>query len=71
MSFAQLTETYGEQVNRIIRRYGLYCAVCAHSPLETIRQGAKKHGLDDHQLARLIAELIFVIGKKSVTQKIN
>ena len=41
----------------VLRRHGLYCFGCSRSPFETIRLGAQKHGLTDHELERLVAEL--------------
>jgi CMP-N-acetylneuraminate monooxygenase len=54
---ADLIEKFGESADRIIRRYGLYCAGCHHSTADTIAHGARQHGLDDPHLERLLLEL--------------
>ncbi len=54
---ADVLEKFGGQADRIIRRYGLYCAGCQHSTADTLAQGARQHGLDDRHLQRLLREL--------------
>jgi len=54
---ADILEKFGDRADRIIRRYGLYCAGCQHSTADTIAQGARQHGLDDSHLDRLLREL--------------
>jgi CMP-N-acetylneuraminate monooxygenase len=54
---AEVLEKFGDSADRIIRRYGLYCAGCHHSTADTIAQGAASHGLDDHHIQKLLREL--------------
>src|SRR5207244_1758783 len=35
-SIARVIEQYGEQAERILGRYGLYCGGCAHAPSESL-----------------------------------
>jgi CMP-N-acetylneuraminate monooxygenase len=56
-TIAEVLEAYGQPADLILRRHGLYCFGCSRSPFETIRLGAQKHGLTDHELERLVGEL--------------
>jgi CMP-N-acetylneuraminate monooxygenase len=56
-TIAGVLEEYGDVADRILRRHGLYCLGCQHSPFETIRLGARKHALTDEQVDRIVAEL--------------
>jgi CMP-N-acetylneuraminate monooxygenase len=56
-TIAEVLEAHGDVADRILRRHGLYCLGCAHSPSESLRQGAAKHGLSEVALERLVAEL--------------
>jgi CMP-N-acetylneuraminate monooxygenase len=56
-TIAEVLEAHGRPADLILRRHGLYCFGCSRSPFETIRLGAQKHGLTDHELERLVAEL--------------
>jgi CMP-N-acetylneuraminate monooxygenase len=56
-TIAEVLERYGEPADLIMRRHGLYCFGCSRAPFETIRLGAMKHGLTDHDLERLVSEL--------------
>jgi len=48
------------QSERIFRRYGLYCSICGNGISENIEQGARKHGLSDNQIDKLVKEINFV-----------
>jgi CMP-N-acetylneuraminate monooxygenase len=61
-AIAEVLEAHGEPADRIVRRYGLYCFGCSRSPFETIRHGARKHGLTEHELERLVGELRAAVG---------
>jgi CMP-N-acetylneuraminate monooxygenase len=54
---ADVLEKFGGRADRIIRRYGLYCAGCQHSTADTLAQGARQHGLDERHLQKLLREL--------------
>ena len=56
-TIAEVLEAHGEPADLILRRHGLYCFGCSRSPFESIRLGAQKHGLTDHELDRLVGEL--------------
>jgi CMP-N-acetylneuraminate monooxygenase len=61
-TIAEVLELHGPQADRILRRHGLYCFGCERSPFETIRLGAAKHGLTEHELERLVGELQAAVG---------
>ena len=42
---------------RVLRRYGLYCAMCASAPMESIAQAGNRHGLTPILLNRLISDI--------------
>ncbi len=46
---------------RVLRRYGLYCAICPFSFKENIVQAANRHGLDSISLNRLLIDINGVI----------
>jgi CMP-N-acetylneuraminate monooxygenase len=54
---ASLIESHGDQVVRILRRYGLYCAGCHRSTYESLQTAARQHGLDQAQTETLVREL--------------
>ncbi|MGH7380675.1 MAG: hypothetical protein ACREKR_00395 [Candidatus Methylomirabilales bacterium] len=54
---ADLIETYGDQAERILRRYGLYCLGCHHSTYDSIALGARQHGINEEQVNYLVREL--------------
>jgi len=54
---AEILERHGDPLDRILRRYGFYCLGCRHSTQETLRQGARQHGIRDSQLERMVSEL--------------
>lgn len=56
-TIADLIENYGEQAERILRRYGLYCAGCHRSTADTVAFGARQHGIEERQVTRLVREL--------------
>ena len=58
----ELIERHGEQADRIMRRYGLYCVGCHRSTEDTLASGADAHGLDGRQRGRLVRELRQALG---------
>lgn len=54
---ADVLEFYGDEADRILRRYGLYCLGCHHSTSESISIGARNHGLNDIDVDKLLLEL--------------
>ncbi|MCI0437542.1 MAG: Rieske 2Fe-2S domain-containing protein [Chloroflexi bacterium] len=54
---ADMVESYGAQADRVLRRYGLYCAGCEHSTACSIAIGAREHGIDAMQVDKLVREL--------------
>ena len=54
---AEVIEAHGEPAERILRRYGLYCAGCHRATYDSLALGARHHGLDAAQVERLVREL--------------
>jgi len=54
---AELIERHGDPAERILRRYGLYCAGCHRATYDSLALGARHHGLDASQVERLVREL--------------
>lgn len=54
---AVILESYGEEAERILGRYGLYCVACQYAPFENIKSAAKIHGLSKEKQQRLVKEL--------------
>jgi CMP-N-acetylneuraminate monooxygenase len=54
---AALLERHGGAADRILRRHGLYCLGCHHSPAETVGAAVRAHGLSDAAGDRLVREL--------------
>jgi CMP-N-acetylneuraminate monooxygenase len=56
-TMAEVLEAHGDQADRILRRYGLYCAGCNHSTADSIDMAARQHGIEPKQLDLLVKEL--------------
>jgi len=54
---ADLIEAYGDQAERLMRRYGLYCTGCHHSTHDTLALGGRHHGINEEQINYLVREL--------------
>jgi CMP-N-acetylneuraminate monooxygenase len=54
---AEILEAHGDQADRILRRYGLYCAGCDHSTAESIGMAARQHAIEPRRLDLLVREL--------------
>jgi CMP-N-acetylneuraminate monooxygenase len=54
---ADLSEKYGAQADRILRRYGLYCAGCSRATYDSLALAGKQHGIEETQILRLVREL--------------
>jgi CMP-N-acetylneuraminate monooxygenase len=54
---ADLLEKHGDEAERILNRYGLYCTGCHHSSSESLAQGARAHGIENARVDRLVREL--------------
>ena len=52
-----LIEEYGDQADRVLRRYGLYCTGCSHSAWCSIEDSGRIHGVPDTKIAHLTQEL--------------
>ena len=57
---AEVLEAYGEPAERILGRYGLYCAGCHRATSDSLALGARHHGLEAWQVDRLVRELNMV-----------
>ncbi|MDO8599257.1 MAG: DUF1858 domain-containing protein [bacterium] len=51
-------------VARILTRYGMHCVACGRAHEETLAQGARKHGIDDATIERLVAEINRVLSSE-------
>ncbi len=56
MSFADLLSQHPEAAE-VLFEYGLHCIGCQLSPMETIEQGAKAHGLSDSDINKMIEKM--------------
>lgn len=59
---AELLEAYGNEADRVLRRYGLYCRGCHHSTAESIELAARQHGVEDRRVDVLVKELNRIAG---------
>ena len=41
----------------IMFKYGLHCIGCMFSPLESVEEGAKAHGLSDKEIEEMLKEI--------------
>lgn len=58
---AELLESYGDEADRILRRYGLYCSGCHRSIAESLEQAGRQHGVDPRRIDMLVRELTSAI----------
>lgn len=56
-SIADVLERGGAAADRILRRYGLYCAGCQHSIAESIESAGRSHGIEPLRIEMLVREL--------------
>src|SRR5262249_9083528 len=63
---ADLVEVHGDNADRILRRYGLYCCGCTHAPHDTIAQAARCHGITSQKATRVLQELNRTIPQRRV-----
>lgn len=54
---ASVLELHGEEAERILGRYGLYCVACQYAPYENIKSAGQIHGLSNERQQRLVKEL--------------
>jgi len=57
MSISSIIEIFGEKAEKIFEKYGMYCTGCNLSPWEDIAAGAKKHGIGNKEIKKLITEM--------------
>ncbi len=55
-TFAEALEAKPEAAE-IMFKYGLHCIGCMFSPMETIEEGGKAHGLSDQDIEEMLEEL--------------
>lgn len=48
----------------VMLRYGLHCVGCSASSFDTVRDGAQLHGMEEEEIARMIAEINEAINKR-------
>jgi CMP-N-acetylneuraminate monooxygenase len=63
-SIARLIECYGRPAEQVLSRYGLHCSGCPHAPAESVSLAARRHGVDDAMVNRLVRELQVVLSGK-------
>ncbi len=54
---AEVLEQFGAPADRVLRRYGLYCAGCQHATSDSIALAARQHGVDARRVDVLLKEL--------------
>ena len=56
MSFSEILSIC-PPAGEILFGYGLHCIGCHLSPMETLEEGAKAHGLSDSQIKEIVDKL--------------
>ncbi len=54
---SSMIEIFGEEVEKIFEKYGMFCTGCDLSPWEDIISGAKKHGIKKNKIDLLLREI--------------
>ncbi|MFH1445451.1 MAG: DUF1858 domain-containing protein [Nanoarchaeota archaeon] len=49
------------EIAKVMLKHGLHCIGCAVATWETIEQGAKRHGLDEKDIDKMILEINEVV----------
>ena len=62
MTFGEVLEKYPETA-QVMLSHGLHCIGCHIASYETIKQGAKAHGMTDKQIVTMIDEMNKAIKK--------
>ncbi len=55
----------------VLMGYGLHCVGCAANAFDTIEGGAKLHGMDDAEIARMVADVNVAINKRIETIEVT
>lgn len=55
-NLGKLISTHPETID-VLLKYGLHCAMCPASGLDSIEEGAKIHGFEDTKIEKLIEDL--------------
>lgn len=58
---AEMIEAYPIIANHLVVEYGIHCVGCFASQFDTLREGAKIHGITDQYFDELVADLEAVI----------
>lgn len=66
MTLGEVVEKFGAEAAKVMFKYGLHCIGCHVATFETIEQGARAHGLDDKQIAKMVKDLNDAAGKQKV-----
>ena len=56
-TMAEVLEAHGDDADRVLRRFGLYCSGCHHSTSDSIEMAARQHGLEPRRVELLLKEL--------------
>ena len=78
MSIGEVVTKYPKSVE-VMLKYGLHCVGCSVAAWESLEDGAKRHGLSDKDIDKMIAEINSINetktktakSKKTVKKKIN
>ncbi len=63
MTFGEVLEKYPETA-QVMLSHGLHCVGCHIASYETIKQGAKAHGMTDKQIVTMLDGMNKAIKKK-------
>ncbi|MFH1172579.1 MAG: DUF1858 domain-containing protein [Nanoarchaeota archaeon] len=63
MTIGEVVEKYPKTAE-VMLKYGLHCVGCSVAGFETIEQGAKRHGMDDKEIEKMILEMNEVVVEK-------
>jgi len=53
----ELIESYPKLVGILTEKYGLHCVGCGMATMETLEMGAAAHGMNQKEIAKMVAEL--------------
>lgn len=62
MPVSAITDAY-PQTRDTLAAYGLHCFGCAFNALETLEEGCKAHGFDEHDIENLVTDLNDIVAR--------
>lgn len=60
---ADILESFPIVANHLVTEYGIHCVGCFASQFDTLREGAKIHGITDQYFDEMVADLEQVINE--------